>query len=292
MALPEQGLRSAGRPELVGPSFPAPGHYRLAGCRVKDALGGAARPGLARSLTRPSARTRWQRRGKGSRSGVCCWGRRLVAGLGVAYPKSRCWGCKPATLVSEPFPRCPPRLAGRSYRGCPGGVGLQAGEDGIADLPLQAAQGFFAGLAFGQFLLVVGVAGAVPVADLGDGGHVDGVVEPSVAAPGQPPDLAAAGGHLDRGGAVIGGEGSRFGKRATCRTSPMAAAAITGPAPNSPVRLVPAARTAPASLVLVWRIATSTPRRSPVSSAASSQRAACTVSAGVIVSRTRRPGLR
>src|SRR5215831_18416108 len=103
MVLPEQGLRLAGRPELVGPSFPAAGHCRLAGCGVKDALGGAAaRLGLARSLTRPSARTRWQRRGKGSRSGICGWGRRLVAGLGVAYPKSRCWGCKPATLAIEP----------------------------------------------------------------------------------------------------------------------------------------------------------------------------------------------
>ena len=86
------------------------------------------------------------------------------------------------------------------------GIGLEAGVDGVADLAFQRAQGFFAGLAFGQFLLVVGVALAVPVADLGDRGHVDGVVEPAVAAPGQPPDLAAAGGHLDGGGAVAGGD--------------------------------------------------------------------------------------
>src|SRR5215831_10260214 len=88
----------------------------------------------------------------------------------------------------------------------PAGVGLEAGVDGVADLPLQAAQGLFAGLAFGQFLVVVGAARAVPVADLGDRGHVDGVVDPAVAAPGQPVDLPLARGNLDRGGAVPGGE--------------------------------------------------------------------------------------
>src|SRR5262249_28233203 len=91
---------------------------------------------------------------------------------------------------------------------------------GVADLPFQAAQGFLAGLALGWLLREVGAAVAVPVADLGDRGHVDGVVEPSVAAPVQPPDLAAAAGHLDRGGAVVGGEvvpaggtGPRAGRR-------------------------------------------------------------------------------
>jgi hypothetical protein len=63
---------------------------------------------------------------------------------------------------------------------------LEAGEDGIADLPLQRAQRFLAGLALGQFLLVVGAARAVPVTDLGDRDHMDGVVEAAVAAPGQP----------------------------------------------------------------------------------------------------------
>jgi len=69
------------------------------------------------------------------------------------------------------------------------GVGLEAGEDGVTDLPLQRAQGFLAGLALGQLLVEVGAALAVPVADLGDRGHVDGVVEPPVPAPGQPVDL-------------------------------------------------------------------------------------------------------
>jgi hypothetical protein len=69
--------------------------------------------------------------------------------------------------------------------GCgPPGVGPQAGKDGVADLPFQAAQGFLAGLAFGQFLVVIGAARAVLVADLGDRGHMDRVVEAAVAAPG------------------------------------------------------------------------------------------------------------
>ena len=77
-------------------------------------------------------------------------------------------------------------LPSRAVRagGAPGVV-LETGEDGVADLPLQRAQGFFAGLAFGHFLVVVGAAGAVLVADLGDRGQVDGVVDPAVAAPGR-----------------------------------------------------------------------------------------------------------
>ena len=42
------------------------------------------------------------------------------------------------------------------------------------------------GLALGEFLVVVGAALAVQLADLGDRGHVDRVVEPAVPAPGQP----------------------------------------------------------------------------------------------------------
>jgi hypothetical protein len=64
----------------------------------------------------------------------------------------------------------------------------------------------FGGLALGQLPLVVGTARAVAVADLGDRGHVDGVVEPPVPAPREPVDFPAAGGHLDRRGAVAGGE--------------------------------------------------------------------------------------
>jgi hypothetical protein len=58
-----------------------------------------------------------------------------------------------------------------------------------------------------RFLVVAGAAIAVPAADLGDRGHVDGVVEPPAPAPAQPADLARAGGDLDRRGPVVGGEG-------------------------------------------------------------------------------------
>ena len=46
----------------------------------------------------------------------------------------------------------------------------------------------------GYFPVVVGAAVGVGVADLGNGGHVDGVVHAPVAAQGQPVDLAVAGG--------------------------------------------------------------------------------------------------
>ena len=96
-------------------------------------------------------------------------------------------GCEPAALATEPFPTCPPGLFTVAL--CPVGVGLEAGEDDVAEAPLEGAQGLFRCLAFGQFPRVVGAARAVAVADLGDCGHVDGVVEPPVAAPGQPVDL-------------------------------------------------------------------------------------------------------
>src|SRR5215471_10571020 len=66
----------------------------------------------------------------------------------------------------------------------------------------------------------------------------------------------------------------------------MTAAARTGPTPNSPVRLVPAARTAAAAFLRVSRIRASTPRKSSVSSAASSQRAASAAPVGVTDART------
>jgi hypothetical protein len=86
------------------------------------------------------------------------------------------------------------------------GVGAEPGVDGVADPAFETAEGFLGGLALGDLLVVVGAAVAVRVADLGDGGHVDGVVEPAVAAQGEPVNDPVAGGHLDRGGAVVGGE--------------------------------------------------------------------------------------
>src|SRR5438128_1816700 len=60
--------------------------------------------------------------------------------------------------------------------------------------------------ALGYFPVVVDAAVAVGVADLGDRGHVDGVVDAPVTAQRQPVDLAVPGGDFDRGGAVVGGE--------------------------------------------------------------------------------------
>src|SRR5207247_10915688 len=48
---------------------------------------------------------------------------------------------------------------------------------------------------------------AATVADLGDGHHVQGVVDPPVPGPGQAVADLVAGGDVDRGGAVIAGEG-------------------------------------------------------------------------------------
>jgi hypothetical protein len=46
-------------------------------------------------------------------------------------------------------------------------VDLELAPDGVADAPLQGAEGFFLGFALGQLAFVVDAAGGV-VADLGD----------------------------------------------------------------------------------------------------------------------------
>jgi hypothetical protein len=98
----------------------------------------------------------------------------------------------------------PSRALTPGRRGLPG-AGLQARIDGVADPPLEGPERLFVGLAFSDLLVVVGAAVAVPLADLSDRGHVDRVVQAPIAAPGQPVDLPVAGGHLNRGGAVVGG---------------------------------------------------------------------------------------
>jgi hypothetical protein len=69
------------------------------------------------------------------------------------------------------------------------GIGLEAGEDGVADLALEGPQRLFAGLSPGDFLVVAGAALAVLVPELGYRGHVDGVVDTPVAAQRQAVDL-------------------------------------------------------------------------------------------------------
>jgi len=95
-------------------------------------------------------------------------------------------------------------------------VDAQLPIDSVADAPLERADRFFAAVAFGDLAVVVGAAEAVTMADLGDGGHVDGVVESTVAAPRQAEHLASplSRGHLDRCGAVVGSEPIPAGKAA------------------------------------------------------------------------------
>ena len=137
-----------------------------------------------------------------------CWaagcGLSVVARSGSGLPEEPVCGVQAGRAGARAVPRLPSRAPGTC--GSSAGVGLETGVDGVADLPLQRAQRLFRGLALGDLLVVIGAALAVPVADLGDRGHVDGVVQPAVSAPAQPVDLAAAGGHLDRRGAVVRGE--------------------------------------------------------------------------------------
>jgi hypothetical protein len=66
---------------------------------------------------------------------------------------------------------------------------LEAGEDGVADLPLQAPQALPACLSLGRLLVVISAVLVVRLAELGDRGHVYGMVDPPVSAPAQPVGL-------------------------------------------------------------------------------------------------------
>ena len=231
----------------------------------------------------PAASRRQDGSDRGMAAAPGCWaagcGRSVVGRPGSGLPEGPPAGASRPRWSKESSPGCPPGPREARQRE---GIGLQAGVDGVADLPLQRPHGLFRGLAFSQFLVVIGAALAVAVADLGDRGHVDGVVQPQVPAPGQPVNLTRAGGHLDGRGAVAGGEAVPAGEPDTSLTSPITAAAMTGPTPDSVVRLVPAACTAVVSVFLVARSCASMRRRSSMNAAASSQRAASTAPAGAM----------
>jgi hypothetical protein len=91
-------------------------------------------------------------------------------------------------------------------RALPVGIEEELSIDGIADAPLEGAHGFFLGLALGDLALEERAAGRVREADLGDRGDVDGVVQLPVASPGEPVRDPPTRGHLDGGGAGVGGE--------------------------------------------------------------------------------------
>lgn len=61
-------------------------------------------------------------------------------------------------------------------------VDVELPPDGVADASFQTTESFSGALAFGEFASVVGAAGCV-VADLDDGGDVEGVVELPVPRP-------------------------------------------------------------------------------------------------------------
>jgi hypothetical protein len=79
--------------------------------------------------------------------------------------------------------------------------------DQVGQPPFKAPQCLLRRLALAPLALVVQAAGGAWVADLDDHHHVQRVVDPLVPRPRQPvPDLLA-GGSIDRGGAVVAGEG-------------------------------------------------------------------------------------
>lgn len=82
-------------------------------------------------------------------------------------------GGEPVTQASS-RPLCPP--------GPLSGVKHQLAVDGVGDLALQAPDRFTLRLSLGDPAQVVAPAVRVGLADLADGGHVDGVVEHAVAA--------------------------------------------------------------------------------------------------------------
>lgn len=77
--------------------------------------------------------------------------------------------------------------------------------DGIADPTLEGADGLLAGLALGLAAQVVSPSRSV-VADLGDGDHVDGVIQGSVPSRIEAVADPRSARRLDGGGCVAGGE--------------------------------------------------------------------------------------
>jgi hypothetical protein len=81
--------------------------------------------------------------------------------------------------------------------GCPACILEESGVERVADAPLESPEGLLGGFALGDVAVVEGAALAVAVAHLGHRGHVNGVVQLTVPAPGEAVDLAVPGGHLD-----------------------------------------------------------------------------------------------
>ena len=90
--------------------------------------------------------------------------------------------------------------------------------DGVGDLALEGGSPLLLGLSLGNLALEVDASNSPGIADLGDGSHVESVVEPSVPAPREPVHDTATRGPFDRGGAVVEAKATRLAKR---RASPV-----------------------------------------------------------------------
>src|SRR5215470_11977301 len=94
--------------------------------------------------------------GRGATCRVADRGRSVVAGPGSGLSEEPVPGVQSGRAGDRAVPRLPSR-APRAACGAPR-VGPEAGEDSIADLPFQRAQGLFGGLALGPFLVEIGAA--------------------------------------------------------------------------------------------------------------------------------------
>jgi hypothetical protein len=128
-------------------------------------------------------------------------GRSVCVGFGSDWSEEPTFqDVESATLEFESFLSVlpDPLLAGRE-------VESELAPDRVADAPLQCAERFFGGLAFGEFALVVDASGGV-VTNLGHGDEMHGVVEFAVASWVVPVSFAWSAGRLDGSGAVVGSE--------------------------------------------------------------------------------------
>jgi hypothetical protein len=105
------------------------------------------------------------------------------------------------------------------------GVGKQPAVDHIRQLPFQRAHRLATTFALGEFAQVV-VTASSAVADLGDGGQVDDLIDLAVAVTVVPMADDVTGGSVQRRGAVERGKIPRVGNR---RTSPTIATIVAEP---------------------------------------------------------------
>ena len=108
------------------------------------------------------------------------------------------------------------RLTARAF-----GVEEQLPVDDVAEVSLQGPDGVLLGLALGQLAFEVGPPVGAAMTDLADGGHVQCVVEATVAPPRGAVHDPRAGGSFDGGGAVVGGVWSRFANRVMSPVKPI-----------------------------------------------------------------------